>query len=183
MRQRKTDYGTIILHWVLVAASCIALLTGLRIASESPDRTWINAFDSVLPRSGVWTTHMQAAVVLLAVSVAYAVYMIRSGLARRVQPDRMRLRGLWRRGAARLGAINVLLYWLFFITMSALIVTGGLMYFGYSAGTDVLMLHWYATWIIPVFAGIHVLTQYATGGVSHSFMRSSAAFRHRSRAS
>jgi hypothetical protein len=166
VRQRKTDYGTVVLHWLTVTALVAAFVTGLRIATETPDRTWINQFDFLIPYERVWTTHMQAAVVLLAVSVAYAVYMIRSGLARRVQPDRMRLRGLWRRGAARLGAINVLLYWLFFITTSALIVTGGLMYFGYSAGTDVLLLHWYASWIIPVFAGLHVLTHYALGGVS-----------------
>ncbi|TMK42781.1 MAG: hypothetical protein E6G70_24130, partial [Alphaproteobacteria bacterium] len=101
MRQRKTDYGTIILHWVLVAASCIALLTGLRIASEAPDRTWINAFDSLLPRSGVWTTHMQAAVVLVGVALAYTIYLARSGLSRRVLLDKIRLRGLLGRKQAR----------------------------------------------------------------------------------
>ena len=42
MRQRKTDYGTIILHWTFVAAFAVALVTGLRIATETPDRTWIN---------------------------------------------------------------------------------------------------------------------------------------------
>jgi cytochrome b subunit of formate dehydrogenase len=166
VRQRKTDYGTVILHWLLVVALVAAFVSGLRIATETPERTWINVLDFVIPYERVWTTHMQAAVVLTAVSVAYAVYVIRSGLARRVQLDRMRLRGLWRRGSARRGAVNILLYWLFFISMGSLIVTGGLLYFGYSAGTDVLMLHWYATWVIPVFAGLHVLTHYAVGGAS-----------------
>jgi cytochrome b subunit of formate dehydrogenase len=166
VRQRKTDYGTVVLHWLMVVALGVAFFTGLRIATETPERTWINQFDLLIPYERVWTTHMQAAVVLLAVSIAYAVYLIRSGLARRVQFDRMRLRGFRRRGAARRGAVNVLLYWIFFITMSTLIVTGGLMYFGYSAGADVLMLHWYATWIIPAFASLHILTHYAIGGVS-----------------
>jgi Ethylbenzene dehydrogenase/Prokaryotic cytochrome b561 len=166
VRQRKTDYGTVILHWLLVIAIVVAFMTGLRIATETPERTWINAIDILIPNQRVWTTHMQSAVVLVGVSVAYAVYVIRSGLARRVQLDKMRLRGLWRRGSARRGAINILLYWLFFISMGALIVTGGLMYFGYSSGTDVLMLHWYASWIIPGFVSLHVLTHYAVGGVS-----------------
>jgi hypothetical protein len=166
VRLRKTDYGTVILHWLLVIALVAAFASGLRIATETPERTWINLVDFLIPYERVWTTHMQAAVVLTAVSVAYAVYVIRSGLARRVKLDKMRLRGLWRRGSARRGAINIVLYWLFFIAMGSLIVTGGLLYFGYSAGTDVLMLHWYATWIIPAFASLHILTHYAVGGTS-----------------
>ena len=56
MKQRKTDYGTIILHWLLVAAVGVAFVTGLRIATEAPDHLWINALDAVLPRASVWTT-------------------------------------------------------------------------------------------------------------------------------
>ena len=84
MRRRKTDYGTIILHWLVVGAICVAFVTGLRIAAETPDRTWINWLDAVLPRAGVWVPHMEAAVVLTAVSIGYAIYLTRSGLTRRV---------------------------------------------------------------------------------------------------
>ena len=35
MKQRRTDYGTIILHWVLVGAFGVAFVTGLRIATEA----------------------------------------------------------------------------------------------------------------------------------------------------
>ena len=94
MKQRKTDYGTIILHWLLVAAIGVAFVSGLRIATEAPDRTWINLFDALLPRASVWTSHIEAAVVLVAIAVAYAVYLTRSGLTRRVQLDKVRLRGL-----------------------------------------------------------------------------------------
>ena len=82
MRPRKTDYGTIILHWLLVGATGVALLSGLRIATEAPDRAWLNWLDVVLPRTNVWVPHMEAAVVLVAVSIAYAVYMIRASLSR-----------------------------------------------------------------------------------------------------
>ena len=49
MTRRKTDYGTIILHWVLVAAFGVALFSGLRIATEMPDQGWLNLLDAVLP--------------------------------------------------------------------------------------------------------------------------------------
>lgn len=166
MRQRKTDYGTIILHWLFVAAFVVALLTGLRIATETPDRTWINVLDVVLPRASVWTLHMQAAVVLVAVAVGYTVYMVRSGLTRRVKLDKVRLSGLFRGGQTRLGALIALMYWIFFVTMTMLLVSGGLLYFGFYSGYDVAMLHWAGTWVILAFVVLHVLTQYRSGGAA-----------------
>jgi hypothetical protein len=166
VKQRKTDYGTIILHWLLVAAFGVAFVSGLRIATEAPGRGWINLFDAVLPRQSVWVAHMQAAVVLVAVSLAYTVYLAKSGLGRRVQLDKIRLRGLFGRKQARLGAYNIVLYWIFFVTMLALIASGGLLYFGFYAGHDVATLHWYGTWVITAFAGFHVLAHYRIGGAS-----------------
>jgi hypothetical protein len=166
VRQRKTDYGTIILHWLLVGAFGVAFVSGLRIATEAPGRGWINLFDAVLPRQSVWVAHMQAAVVLVAVSIAYVVYLAKSGLGRRVQFDKIRLRGLFGRKQARLGAYNIVLYWIFFVTMLALIISGGLLYFGFYAGHDVATLHWYGTWVITAFAGFHVLAHFRIGGAS-----------------
>src|SRR5450755_4890140 len=165
MRKRKTDYGTIILHWLLVAAFGVAFVTGMRIASEAPERSWINSFDAVLPQN-VWVMHMQAAVVLVAVALAYTIYVLRSGLGRRIRLDKVRLRGLVGRGQARRGAVNILLYWVFFVAMLALMGSGGLMYFGYFAGYDVATLHWYATGGVLGFAGLHVLSHLRIGGTS-----------------
>src|SRR5712671_1337182 len=165
MRRRKTDYGTIILHWLLVAAFGVAFVSGMRIATEAPERAWINWFDSFLPQN-VWVIHMQAAVVLVTVSVAYTIYILRSGLGRRIRLDKVRLRGLVGRGQARRGAANIVLYWIFFATMLALMGSGGLMYFGYFAGYDMATLHWYGTWVILGFAGLHVLSQLGIGGTS-----------------
>jgi hypothetical protein len=166
MRQRRTDYGTIILHWALVGALCVAFVTGLRIATEAPDRTWINWLDPLLPASRVWTLHMQAAIVLVAVALAYAVYVVRSGLSRRVRLDKVRLRGLFGRKTARLGSVNVILSWVFFAAMLALIGSGGLLYFGISAGQDAATVHWWTTWVVLGFAGLHILTHFAIGGAS-----------------
>jgi Ethylbenzene dehydrogenase/Prokaryotic cytochrome b561 len=166
MISRKTDYGTIILHWLFVGAFGVAFFSGMRIATETPDRTWINLFDAVLPRDSVWMAHMQAAVVLIAVSLAYLVYLMKSGLGRRVRLDEVRLRGLFGGKQARLGAWNIVLYWIFFVTMLVLMASGGLLYFGFYAGNDIARLHWLGTWVITAFAGVHVLTHYRIGGVS-----------------
>jgi len=62
-------------------------------------------------------------------------------------------------GAA--GRDQRVLNWVFFLSMLALIVSGGLLYFGIYAGHDAVMVHWYATWVTMAFAGLHILTHYA----------------------
>ena len=99
-------------------------------------------------------------------TLGYIVYVIRSGLGRRIQLDRVRLRGLFGSGPSRLSAVNACLYWIFFVTMLALLVSGGLLYFGLYSGYDVAMLHWVGTWVILAFAVLHVVTQYKSGGAS-----------------
>jgi hypothetical protein len=169
MSRRRTDYGTVLLHAVLAIALGVAFLTGLRIATEAPDRRWINLFDALLPYENVWTTHMAAAVVIVAGSIGYAVYIARSGLKRRIALDTIRARGLFGRGAVRLGAFNILLYWVFFVALSSLIVTGGMLYFGVAAGSGTNRLHWIATWTLPAFVVCHVLAHFRIGGWAQLF--------------
>lgn len=161
---RRTDYGTIILHWILVGFLLIAIATGLRIAAETPDRTWINALDSLLPQSTVWTAHLPAGVGLAAVAIAYVVYMPLAGLWRRVRLDRVRLLGLVGGKQPRWGAINVILYWLFYLTLISQLVTGGLLYLG-SANGMVSACHWYGMWMIFAYAALHVLSHLKLGGM------------------
>src|SRR5258707_4394440 len=129
----------------------------MRIATEVPERTWINFFDAVLPQN-VWVMHMQAAVVLVAVSLTYTIYVLRSGLGRRIRLDKVRLRGLIGRGQARRGAFNIVLYWVFFVTMLGLMASGGLMYFCYYTGHDMATLHRYATWLMLGFCRPPILS-------------------------
>jgi hypothetical protein len=161
---RRTDYGTVILHWILVGFLLIAIATGLRIAAETPDRTWINALDSLLPQSTVWTAHLPAGVGLAAVAIAYVVYMPLAGLWRRVRLDRVRLLGLVGGNQPRWGAINVILYWLFYLTLISQLVTGGLLYLG-SANGMVSACHWYGMWMIFAYAALHVLSHLKLGGM------------------
>ena len=162
-RDRKTDYGTIILHWTLVGSLVVALLSGLRIATETPGRTWVDLLDMVLPRSAVWTAHMPAAVVLVTVAAAYAIYIPLSGLAPRIRLDRLRLAGLLGNRSARWGAINLVLYWAFFATLLLQLATGGLIYFGH-VGPILVSLHWLGAWAILAYAALHVLAHWRFGG-------------------
>src|SRR5438552_269366 len=114
MKDRKTDYGTVILHGLFAAGLGVAFVTGLRIAAEAPERQWLNVFDAILPRENVWVPHMQAALVLVALAFAYATYLVRSGLTARVRLDQVRLRGLFGKEQVRLRALNAVLTWALF---------------------------------------------------------------------
>jgi cytochrome b subunit of formate dehydrogenase len=163
-RVRKTDLGTILLHWVLVVTLSYSILTGLRIAMDSPEHAWLVAFDGFLPLYNVWTLHIPAALVLIAVSVAYAAYVWRGGLMRRIRLDRIRLSGLLNSSRqVRWGSINIILYWVLFLTMIMEIATGTLLWLGYGRGLWVDM-HMVGTWIIIGYAGAHVLSHFALGG-------------------
>jgi hypothetical protein len=160
---KKTDYGTVILHWLLVGLLVIAIATGLRIATESPDRDWINILDLVLPKAAVWTWHLQCAVLLTAIGVAYVVYVSRVHLGQRIRLDQVRLRGLLGRRFARWGAINIFLYWLFFVVMLSQLVTGVLLYFGY-ANSYLVRAHWIGLWLVLGYLPLHLCSQLKLGG-------------------
>ena len=155
-----------ILHWLFAAGIGVAFVTGLRIATEAPGRRWLNFLDAVLPRESVWVPHMQAALVLVALTLTYAIYLFRSGLTARVRLDQIRLRGLLARGQVRLRAFNTVLTWTLFATIATLLGSGGLLYFGLFAGDDVATLHWYATWVLPVLVALHVVTHAKLGGLA-----------------
>jgi len=162
---KKTDYGTVILHWLMVGSLAVAVATGLRIASETPDRNWINVLDFFLPKAAVWTEHLQAAVLLIATSIAYVIYVARAGLWRRLRLDTTRLRGLLGRPYARWGTINVFLHWLLFLVMLSQLVTGALLYFGY-AGTFTVQIHWIGMWAILGYVIVHLYSQWRYGGAA-----------------
>jgi cytochrome b subunit of formate dehydrogenase len=164
VRTRKTDFGTIVLHWVLVVTLSASILTGLRIAMDSPEHAWLVALDGFLPLYSVWTLHIPAALILVAVSVAYAAYIWRGGLMRRVRLDRMRLSGLLNRSRqVRWGSINIVLYWVLFVTMIMEITTGTLLWLGYGRALWVEM-HMLGTWIILGYAAAHIMAHFALGG-------------------
>jgi len=163
VRKKKTDYGTVVFHWLMVALLALAVITGLRIATETPGRTWIAVLDAVLPKAAVWTHHIDAAVLLIGVGIAYVVYVSRAGLGQRVRLDGVRLRGLFGRSTARWGTINVILYWIFYAAMLSQLVTGVMLYLGHVSYLTV-RVHWLGLWALLGYAVLHVFSQWRLGG-------------------
>lgn len=160
---KKTDLGTILLHWTLVALLVIAVATGLRIALDGPhDLRWLHALNVLLPQSIVWTAHIPAGAALIALALSYAIYMSKAGLARRVRPDLARLKGIAGRASARYGGLNIVLYWVLFIVLAVELVTGSMLYIGY--GGWAAETHYLATWVIVGYVPAHIAVHYAIGG-------------------
>lgn len=161
---KKTDYGTVIFHWALAASLAVAVATGLRIATETPGRDWLDIFDFLLPKAAVWTEHLQSAILLTGISVAYVVYVWRARLWPRLRLDGIRLRGLFGRPYTRWGTINIVLYWLFFLVFLIQLITGMLMYLGH-AGSGMVQMHWFGMWLILGYVVLHIFSHWRYGGV------------------
>ncbi len=162
---RKTDYGTVLLHWMLVALLLVAVATGLRIAINSPhDLAWLHVFDFLLPQSVVWTAHIPVGAALFALAISYTIYMAKTGLTRRIRPDLARLKGIAGTSKARYRALNVLLYWVLFIALLIQMVTGAMLYIGY--GGWAAETHLLATWVIIAYIPAHLAVHYAIDGKS-----------------
>jgi cytochrome b subunit of formate dehydrogenase len=159
---RRTDFGTVLLHWLLIASLLVVVLTGLKLTAYMPGYDWLHALPFIIPAKMTWSMHMFCGAVAFCTMVAYVVYMSRSGLAKRIWPDRSRLLGIFGRRSAVLGAINVILYWLLFGLMAALMVTGLLMYIG--RGGMLVEVHRMATWGILAFPLAHVAVHFLIGG-------------------
>jgi len=111
----------------------------------------------------VWVMHMQAAVVLVAVALAYTIYMVRSGLGAHTVGQGSLARDFLVEGRQD-GCVNIVCTGLLRRGCGA-DGSGGLMYFGHFAGDDVATLHWYATWVIIGFAAF--ISCRTSGSVEH----------------
>lgn len=151
-----------LLHWLLVLALLVSLFTGLRLAADEPGLRWLRALDFLLPQGDVWGLHIAAGLLMIGLAGAYVVYLHQARLSRRVKLDRARLSGLLRRGRARWGALNVLLYWSFFLTFAIQLATGLLLFLGH--GGSVTKVHLAAAFFLLAFPLLHVAAHWAYGG-------------------
>jgi len=161
-RPLKTDFGTVLLHWILVIAFGFAVLTGLRFACDEPQLDWLHFLERVLPSEHVWFRHLAAGLALTAVFAAYAVYLVKARLTQRVRLDGPRLAGLLRPRPIRWSTLNVIVLWAFFIALAIEIVTGVALFLG--AGGTWARLHLNATWVCLAFPVLHVILHWTYGG-------------------
>jgi hypothetical protein len=158
----RTDIGTILLHWWLVATLVISTLSGLRFAVDMPDTGYLKAIEPFLPADQIWIIHVLSGVSVMALVASYPIYLAATGLGRRIWLDRARLSALAVPGSARWGAINVILYWILFSCLVGQVVTGVLMHRGF--GGALVHIHLLLTWLIAGYAVVHVLAHFAFGG-------------------
>ena len=161
--RRKTDYGTVILHAALVLIFITLLTTGLRIAADDPIAMWLQFLDPVLPTQHLWYRHMVAGVLLLAVLVAYVVYLTRARLTARINLDKARMIAMLQPGRGRLPALNVLVYWIMMGSLLVEVVTGVMLFA--QAGRMILSIHLYATFVCLAAIASHVALHAAHGGI------------------
>ncbi|MBO0764621.1 MAG: hypothetical protein J2P50_08540 [Hyphomicrobiaceae bacterium] len=141
------------------------LATGLRMASADPgfDRLG-QLLDAVLPMEHLWYRHLMAGAGLIAVLVAYAVYLLHARLQRRLRLDWGRIALLLQAGRPRWATASVITVWALLAALGAEIVTGVALFLG--AGDLWLSVHLHATWVLMVLAITHVLGHWIYGGWS-----------------
>lgn len=166
----KTDFSTVILHWALVVTLAISLLTGLRIAADAPGNTWARAVTFILPQGNVIVWHVWSALALSFIMVAYAVFLIKARLQKRIKVDGATVQSLaspnkkrrWR-------ALNLIIYWISFALLAGSTVTGLLLYLfpGLLPYVQVLQIHLILAWSVIAYVVLHVIAQVAYGGFTH----------------
>lgn len=161
-RPPRTDIGTVLLHWALVAALAVASATGLRIAADDEALAFLRALNAVLPAHNLFFNHLASGLALTGLMGAYAVYILRTGLVKRVRLDRGRLAGAARAGRTRWSAANAVLTWICFLSLPTLAITGAALFLG--AGSGMLGVHLWATWVVLAFPLLHIALHYGIGG-------------------
>ncbi len=160
----RTDIGTVLLHWALVGALVVASATGLRIAADDESLAFLRAFNAVLPTHDLFFNHVASGLALTGLMGAYVVYVLKTGLAKRVRLDRGWLAGAAGAGRTRWSAANALLTWICFLSLLTLAVTGAAIYLG--AGSGTLRVHLWATWVVLAFPFLHLIAHCGIGGAA-----------------
>ncbi len=168
----RTDLTTFILHWVLVAALVVSVLTGFRVAADPKETgisdAFIHLFDSLAFTQGAVTwLHVVSSVVLFAMTIGYIVFLLKARLAARIAlAGRTAALGSTDKRTRR-HAANVIIYWMAFALLISAGITGGLIYFapGLLPYELLLTVHRVVAWAVLFYVLLHVLAQIWLGGV------------------
>ncbi|GJD50260.1 hypothetical protein OPKNFCMD_2997 [Methylobacterium crusticola] len=164
--RRRSDTGTILIHWLTAVAMVASLLTGLRISADAPSAVVSKFLAPVLPQGEIWTVHFVAGLTLFFALSAYVVYVARSGLAERNAPRRIAaatIPGSSRAARqARWSGVNVALHWLMYGIVLAMTGTGIALYLGY--GGWFVAIHAALALVTLAYIAVHVVTHFLYGG-------------------
>ena len=162
--RRKTDYGTVVLHTLLVITFVIVTATGLRIATDDPETGWLLWFDFMLPTNHLWFRHLWAGGSLTAVMAGYFWYSWRARLLQRVRLDRSRIVAMLGPAPSRWAALGVLAYWVLIAGLLVEIVTGFAIFAG--GGRGLMTLHRDAMFVCLAAIVAHVALHALNGGLA-----------------
>lgn len=160
----RSDVGTIVLHWTLVAAIVTSLVTGLRLSSDAEGAWFSKLFEPILPQGEIWTWHYVSAVFVLALIFSYALYMSAARLKRRISLKKIVVLSLPASTKLRLAAVNVIAYWLLFAAILTLTATGVLLYLGHGGGW--VTVHYVSALMVMGYMVAHVGLHYLYGGLA-----------------
>ena len=176
-KQTRTDAFTFILHWGLVAAVVLSLLTGLRIAADY-DGSAAGAISSklgwLLPKGAVIEWHIWSSWALTFIAISYAAFVWRARQAHRVKVDRStwkRIRLAWRHGsfwsdAPAWFAANVLVYQVGFLLIALMALSGWMQYGGLNFGLTpyaIATVHGLLAYAFLLYIAGHVFAQVKAG--------------------
>ncbi|HEY8567067.1 MAG TPA: ethylbenzene dehydrogenase-related protein [Beijerinckiaceae bacterium] len=157
-----SDIGTVILHWTAAVAMFVSLFTGLRLTADNLDSVVAKALSPILPQGEIWTWHFVAGLALFFASTAYALYMIRSGLANRVALKKLQVLTMPAAPKLRWGAVNVALHWALYALVAVLTATGILLYLGH--GGIVVTIHVVSAFATLAYTAAHLVGHFGYGG-------------------
>jgi len=173
----RTDAFTFVVHWAMVAALIVSLITGLRIAAdyaESAAGGVARLIAGILPEGAVIEWHVWSSWALFFAALAYPIFLWRSKQAIRVKADRSvldRIRtarrngNLWSNISAWF-AINVVLYQIAFALILLMGATGLMLYTNVTLGLSndtIAMIHGGAAFAFLAYIAIHILAQVKAG--------------------
>ena len=189
-RSARAHLFVTVSHWSMTLLLALNLLSGMRIGwgyEESPlggmKGTWASILTAIAPKGSMFginiiTLHVTSAFLLLLVAGVYVGYLVRSGATRKLKVGRkdieklmagIRGRRFWRSKPA-LWSANVLAYWLSFVFIAVLTVTGFALYWldlGIAAalgGYDVMrLLHAVVSYLLIPYTILHGTLQWFFG--------------------
>ncbi len=164
--RQRADLPTVLLHWGLVLALLLSVSTGWRIATLGEGSTMARWVDALSLQGNVSWLHFASATALVALVVAYFAFLWRLGLLGRLSLRLASLRSPDRR--TRWQAVNRLVYWVALLLLAVSAVTGTLMYFAPLPVPfePLAMLHRWVSWAFVGYIALHVVAQWALGGVA-----------------
>jgi thiosulfate reductase cytochrome b subunit len=189
-RTAKPHLFVTVCHWGMVMLLALSLLTGMRIGwgyMESPlggsTGPWGSVLGAVAPKGtlfgvNVITFHVMLAFLMLLVTGVYVGYLLRSRASRRLQMTRQDLRKLWAglrtgnfwRNKPALWSANLLVYWLAFLFIAVLAVTGVALYridWGLSSALGgyslMRVLHALVACLLVPYVVLHMVLQWFFG--------------------